>query len=234
MLGPLEEVQKEANERLSPERQELLLTVHRNGLRLLKLVNTLLDFSRIEAGRVQASYQPTDLPTFTSEIASAFDSAMKIAGLRFLVECLPIADPVYVDRDMWEKIVLNLLSNAYKFTFAGEITLTLKPVYGAVELEVRDVAEKLCLRTIHFRQRVRPLALLLIGAGAGQPDRDLFSNPIHELAVRIVKGPDRDGFPRRGILGPRRILPAGLAPRMLPWDGPASWAPARPRRGPQV
>jgi PAS domain S-box-containing protein len=138
MLGPLEEVQKEASGRLSPERQELLVTVHRNGLRLLKLVNTLLDFSRIEAGRVQASYQPTDLAYFTTEIASAFDSAMKNAGLRFSVECLPIAEPVYVDRDMWEKIVLNLLSNAYKFTFAGEVALTLKPVDGAVELQVRD------------------------------------------------------------------------------------------------
>ena len=127
MLGPLDEVLPEASERLSPEHHELLVAARRNGLRLLKLVNTLLDFSRIEAGRVQASYQPTDLATFTTEIASAFDSAMKIAGLRFSVECQPIAEPVYVDRDMWEKIVLNLLSNAYKFTFAGEVALTLKP-----------------------------------------------------------------------------------------------------------
>ena len=138
MLGPLEEVQKEASERLSPERQEMLVSVHRNGLRLLKLVNTLLDFSRIEAGRVQASYQPTDLTSFTKEIASAFDSAMKNAGLRFSVECLPIADPVYIDRDMWEKIVLNLLSNAYKFTFEGEVALKLKSADGAVKLQVRD------------------------------------------------------------------------------------------------
>jgi PAS domain S-box-containing protein len=138
MLGPLEEVQKEAIARLSPERQELLATVHRNGLRLLKLVNTLLDFSRIEAGSMQVSHQPTDLATFTREIASAFDSAMQNAGLRFSVECGPIAEPVYVDRDMWEKIVLNLLSNAYKFTFAGEIALTLEPVDGGVELRVRD------------------------------------------------------------------------------------------------
>jgi PAS domain S-box-containing protein len=138
MLGPLEEVQKEASERLSPERQELLVTVHRNGLRLLKLVNTLLDFSRIEAGRVQASYEPTDLARFTTEIASAFDSAMKNAGLSFSIECQPIADPVYVDRDMWEKVVLNLLSNAYKFTFEGEVALTLQARDGAVELQVRD------------------------------------------------------------------------------------------------
>jgi PAS domain S-box-containing protein len=138
MLGPLDEVLPEASERLSPEHHELLVAARRNGIRLLKLVNTLLDFSRIEAGRAQASYQPTDLSGFTTEIASAFESAMKIAGLRFSVECQPIAEPVYVDRDMWEKIVLNLLSNAYKFTFTGEVALTLKPQDGAVELQVRD------------------------------------------------------------------------------------------------
>jgi PAS domain S-box-containing protein len=138
MLGPLEEVLPEASERLSPEHHEQLIAVRRNGLRLLKLVNTLLDFSRMEAGRVQASYQPTDLAGFTSEIASAFDSAMDNAGLRFSVACQPLAEPVYVDRDMWEKIVLNLLSNALKFTFEGEVDLTLKPVDGVVELKVRD------------------------------------------------------------------------------------------------
>jgi PAS domain S-box-containing protein len=138
MLGPLEEVQQEARQRLSPERQELLVTVHRNGIRLLKLVNTLLDFSRIEAGRVQAAYQATDLAAFTKEIASAFGSAMQNAGLRYSVQCQPIAEPVYLDRDMWEKIVLNLLSNAYKFTFEGEVALSLKPVEGAVEFQVRD------------------------------------------------------------------------------------------------
>ena len=138
MLGPLEEVLPEARERLGQERHEQLVAVRRNGLRLLKLVNTLLDFSRIEAGRVQATYQPTDLAKFTSEIASAFASAMDNAGLHFSVECQPIAEPVYVDRDMWEKVVLNLLSNALKFTFEGEVALTLKSVDDVVELQVRD------------------------------------------------------------------------------------------------
>jgi PAS domain S-box-containing protein len=138
MLCPLEEVLPKARERLSPEDHEQLAAVRRNGLRLLKLVNTLLDFSRIEAGRLQASYQPTDLAGFTSEIASAFDSAMENAGLRFSVECQPITEPVFVDRDMWEKMVLNLLSNAFKFTFGGEVAVTLRPVDGTVELQVRD------------------------------------------------------------------------------------------------
>jgi DNA-binding NtrC family response regulator len=105
---------------------------------LLKLVNTLLDFSRIEAGRVQAVYEPTDLSGITAEIASVFRSAMENAGLQFTVECPPIGEPVYVDRDMWEKVVSNLLSNAFKFTFEGSVAVTLKAMEGSAQLQVRD------------------------------------------------------------------------------------------------
>jgi DNA-binding NtrC family response regulator/signal transduction histidine kinase len=138
MLGPLEEVLQEASERLSAEHHQQLVTVRRNAVRLLKLVNTLLDFSRIEAGRVQAVYEPADLSGVTAEIASVFRSAMENAGLQFTVECPPIAEPVYIDRDMWEKVVSNLLSNAFKFTFEGSVTVTVKPMEGAAQLQVRD------------------------------------------------------------------------------------------------
>jgi PAS domain S-box-containing protein len=132
MLGPIEE---ELRERPQSPRLEI---AHRNSLRLLKLVNTLLDFSRIEAGRMQAKYLQTDLASFTSELAGVFRSAIEQAGLRLLVDCPPLPKPVYVDRDMWEKIVLNLLSNAFKFTFTGEIAISLRPEGGQVELCVRD------------------------------------------------------------------------------------------------
>jgi PAS domain S-box-containing protein len=138
MLGSLEEVLTGTGERLGPEGHQLLVMARRNALRLLKLVNTLLDFSRLEARRVQPVYQPADVAGLTSDIASMFRSAMDSAGLRFYVDCQPIAEPVFVDRGMWEKIVLNLLSNALKFTFEGEVALALKPVNGAVELQVRD------------------------------------------------------------------------------------------------
>ena len=138
MLGPLEEVLPEARQRLSPAGQQQLTHARRNALRLLKLVNTLLDFSRIEAGRVQAVIEPVDLCSLTSEIASVFRSAIEKAGLRFTVRCAPLGELVYIDREMWEKIVLNLLSNAFKFTFEGEIELTLRSASRSVQLAVRD------------------------------------------------------------------------------------------------
>ncbi|MBD2104098.1 PAS domain S-box protein [Leptolyngbya sp. FACHB-261] len=138
MLGPLEDLLSQHLEFLTTNEREQLQTVHRNSLRLLKLVNTLLDFSRIEAGRSQAVYEPTDLGRFTEELASVFRSAIERAGMQLVVNCPPLAEPVYIDREMWEKIVLNLLSNAFKFTFEGEITVALHWAEAQVELVVKD------------------------------------------------------------------------------------------------
>jgi PAS domain S-box-containing protein len=138
MLGPVEDLLARSQTDLSPAATSLLEVVNRNGLRLLRLVNTLLDFSRIEAGRVRAVFQPTDLAAFTAELASVFRAAVERAGLRLRVDCPPLGEPVYVDRDMWEKIVLNLLSNAFKFTFEGEIAVSLGVSGDTAQLRVRD------------------------------------------------------------------------------------------------
>lgn len=112
--------------------------VHRNELRLLKLVNTLLDFSRIEAGRVKARFEETDLCAMTTDLVSAFRSAIEAAGLRLSIHCNPLPHSVYVDREMWEKIVFNLISNALKSTFEGDIAVSIRATAGEVLLEVRD------------------------------------------------------------------------------------------------
>jgi PAS domain S-box-containing protein len=138
MLGPVESLlQQPANGLLPEERHELGL-VHRQGLRLLKLVNTLLDFSRIEAGRADAVYERTDVALLTRELASMFCTKVETAGMRLVVDCPAVAAPVFIDRDMWEKIVLNLMSNAFKFTFEGGIEVRLREVEGAIELTVLD------------------------------------------------------------------------------------------------
>jgi len=117
-----------------------LSMVHRNGLRLLRLVNTLLDFSRIEAGRVEVSFQPTQLAGYTAELVSNFRSACDRAGLRLDVRCPLLSHPVYVDAGMWERIVLNLVSNSFKYTLAGGICVELAASAddAAAILTVRD------------------------------------------------------------------------------------------------
>ena len=135
MLGPLQDT---LSRDLDTEVREELEVVYRNGLRLLKLVNTLLDFSRIEAGRIRAIYEPVDLGMYTRELASLFQSAIDRAGMKFIVDCPVLDEQIYVDREMWEKIVLNLLSNAFKFTFAGSISVHLHLEGDNAVLRVRD------------------------------------------------------------------------------------------------
>jgi PAS domain S-box-containing protein len=148
MLGAVEELLARSHTDLAPAAKRQLELVNRNGSRLLRLVNTLLDFSRIEAGRMQAIYQPTDLAAFTVELASVFRSATERAGLKLEINCTKLGEPVFVDRGMWEKIVLNLLSNAFKFTFEGEIAVSLAQAGDNVELRVRDTGVGISPREI--------------------------------------------------------------------------------------
>lgn len=135
MLGPIEDALASIDPAL---RGEALRMTHRNALRLQALVNSLLDFSQIEAGRLQASFEPTDLSAVTSDIASAFRSAIERVGLRFEVDCEALPEPLYVDANLWEKIVLNLLSNALKHTFEGAVGVSVRWCGDHAELAVSD------------------------------------------------------------------------------------------------
>ncbi|MFY9956400.1 ATP-binding protein [Bradyrhizobium sp.] len=135
MIGPIEDALAEAAD---PDQRARLEVAHRNALRLLRLVNSLLDFSRIEAGRVDATFRPTDLTALTADLASSFRSATDKAGLELKVDVQALSEPAYVDGDMWEKIVLNLLSNAFKFTHQGGIAVDLRQMDSKITLTVRD------------------------------------------------------------------------------------------------
>lgn len=137
MLGPIEDVLADG-EGVAVRHRERLEVAQRNALRMQKLVNTLLDFSRIEAGRVQATFVPVDLARLTTDLASNFRSACERAGLALWVDCPPLPEPVYVDRDMWEKVVLNLVSNAFKYTLEGRIEVILRAERSRAVLTVRD------------------------------------------------------------------------------------------------
>lgn len=138
MLSPAEELLSKG-ENLAPERiKSYTEIIHRNALRLLKLVNTLLDFSRIEAGREQASYQATDISKLTAELASNFSSACEIANIKLIIDCPPIPEFINIDQKFWEKIVLNLMSNALKFTQNGYIKISIQTDKNCLILNVAD------------------------------------------------------------------------------------------------
>jgi signal transduction histidine kinase len=138
LLAPLADYLRENSHAASDVQVARVGLAHANALRLLKLVNALLEFSRIQAGRIEAEYEPLDLGRLTTDIAAFFWSASQRAGLEYVIDCPTVPEPVYVDREMWEKVVLNLISNAFKFTFEGSIRVVLAPVDGGVELAVSD------------------------------------------------------------------------------------------------
>jgi signal transduction histidine kinase len=137
MLGPLEQLLNDGDG-LPAERKAELELIRRNARRLLRLVATMLDFSQIEAGRLRARFAPVDLAERTREIVAQFESAAARAGLALRVELEKLPEPVWADVEMWEKIVSNLLSNALKFTFSGEIEVTLRAQPNHAELVIRD------------------------------------------------------------------------------------------------
>lgn len=152
ILGPIEDAITNA----TPPSSGALEMLHRNALRLLKLVNGLLDFVRIEAGRLRAAYEATDLSLLTAQLASVFRSAVERARLKLVVDCPPLPRPVYVDREMWEKIVLNLLSNALKSTFEGEIKVTVRSTETEAQLKVTDTGTGISESDLpHLFQRFR-------------------------------------------------------------------------------
>jgi signal transduction histidine kinase/DNA-binding response OmpR family regulator len=123
MLGPLDDAlaSLSGDDALA----DRLRIVQRNGRRLLRLVNALLDFSRIEAGRSQPQLAVVDLGALTAGIASSFAEVCRIAGIELVLDCR--AAWAEADAAMWETIVLNLVSNAFKYTLTGSITVTVAP-----------------------------------------------------------------------------------------------------------
>lgn len=169
ILAPLEQALMESDGRIDKTSSELLF---RNALRLQKLVNSLLDFSRIEGGAMAARAAPLDLAQLTADHASVFRSMIESAGLALNVHCDATRGPVQMDPDHYEKIVLNLLSNAFKYTRQGSIDVNLQDAGAQVVLTVRDTglgisAADLPLIFQRFHRGETPTARSHEGSGIG-------------------------------------------------------------------
>ncbi len=136
LMGPMEEILRDPT--TLPHNRERVALAHRNALRMQKLVNTLLEFSRIEAGRIEGRFTRVDIGLITAELAGTFRSAIEKAGMSLEVSIEPIEAAVYVDLDMWERIILNLISNAFKYSNDGKIIVAVKAVNGNVQVSVTD------------------------------------------------------------------------------------------------
>jgi signal transduction histidine kinase len=193
MLGPAGDLLAGTHGRLSEDQREQIAVLHANATHLLKLADTLLAFLRIEAGRIEPRFEPTDLAAFTSELAGVFRSAVERAELAFTIDCQPLDEPVYVDRGMWEKIVLNLISNALKFTFEGRIEVTLRRAGSYAELIVSDTGTGIAAEHIPhlFRRFYRipdPRGRTEEGSGLGLALVDEFVR-IHGGSVDVTSEP---------------------------------------------
>lgn len=172
ILGPVEDALADDLEPLPDPQRLRLRVVQRNARRLRRLVNDMLDFARIEGGRLEAETVPTDLAALTREVALSFAPAVERAGLAFHLDVEPSVRPVAVDQGMWEKIVLNLLSNALKFTLAGSVTCRLRPEGDTMVLAVSDTgvgvpADQLPLLFQRFHRAPRTAARSHEGTGIG-------------------------------------------------------------------
>ncbi|KAF8951628.1 hypothetical protein BGZ52_010564 [Haplosporangium bisporale] len=144
MLAPLDDVISQTPEK-SPMLPNLEM-IRRNSRRLLKLVNTLLQFSRIEAGKGLAVFEETDLVKATREISANFESVARGFSLEYIINCESldgVPGGVWVDRAMWGGIILNLIGNAFKHTWEGSVTVHQYPCKGTngrdgVSVDVKD------------------------------------------------------------------------------------------------
>ncbi|CAE7175104.1 unnamed protein product [Rhizoctonia solani] len=123
--APLEQLLTSSN--LSNDTQYKIQLAVRNSRRLKKLIDSIMDMSKLEAGRLVGNFRPVHLARVTADLAALFRSMAEKKAIDYRIDCdVSFEPPIYVDIDLWEKIVCNLLSNAFKYTPHGTITLMVK------------------------------------------------------------------------------------------------------------
>lgn len=174
ILAPIESMLAGDAGELSEEQREHLKTMHNNTVRLLQLITGLLDFSRLEAGKIELRPEPTDVVALTKSILADFAPALRQKQLTLVSNLPETTSPIEIDRYLYERILFNLVSNAIKFTqINGIVTVTLaKQADDQWLVSVKDTGIGIPESDIElifqrFRQAEAPSTRRFEGAGLG-------------------------------------------------------------------
>ncbi|MFW6228682.1 MAG: ATP-binding protein, partial [Alkalispirochaeta sp.] len=138
IIGPIQSIYQGDTGEISDEQRALLGQVYRNALRLLDMINQMLDFSRFDAKRMQVNLSEIEIDRVVQEIVLAFGEVARAKGLELRCECDESVPPVYLDREKVERILTNLVRNAIKFTESGEVVVSVWPANGEIVITVSD------------------------------------------------------------------------------------------------
>jgi signal transduction histidine kinase len=151
LLAPLETLMQKFNRSFDADTREVLATMHSNGMRLLKLINDLLDLVRLESGRLEVKHESLNVVDFVKGLASAARQVADDKRLRLETIVDPELGSVIADRDKLEKIVLNLVFNALKFTPAGgKVELRAEKKDDAFVITVADTGMGISAKNLPF------------------------------------------------------------------------------------
>ncbi|MFP4152356.1 MAG: HD domain-containing phosphohydrolase [Alkalispirochaeta sp.] len=138
IIGPIQSIYQGDTGEISDEQRTLLGQVYRNALRLLDMINQMLDFARFDAKRMQVNLSEIEIDRVVQEIVLAFGEVARAKGLELRCECDESVPPVYLDREKVERILTNLVRNAIKFTESGEVVVSVWPANGEIVITVSD------------------------------------------------------------------------------------------------
>jgi len=138
ILGFADLLTNSPKENLSPRARESLERIKRNGDHLLSLINDVLDLAKAEAGRLDMRMAPVNLGPLSRACLAEVDSLRASSDVRLVADVPEAPVEIVSDAQRVRQILLNLLSNALKFTEQGEITLSVQPSRQEVRLSVSD------------------------------------------------------------------------------------------------
>lgn len=214
LLGPLETLREPTGDESPADQRDAIAAAYRAAVRLQQLVDDLLDLSKAEAGQLRPRAEPTDVGRLTADCVSMFDSAAVQAGLALRADIDEGSGPVELDREMWVKIVLNLVSNAVKYTRSGSVSVALRQDAGRLVLSVTDTGVGI---PAEERERVFHRFHRVEAGGPGSGGVGIGLSLVADLAEALGGSVDLDSAPGRGstftVRVPRIPAPDGVTPR---------------------